>query len=70
MPKKVPQKPVAEDEADDCGGCSTDDGLPQPSEPAMDALIFNVCADRGLILYGSLRAQATDPFLFDSAKET
>ena len=69
MSKKVPQEAVTDDEADDCCGYSTSQGLPEPSQAAMDALILNVCTDRGIVLFGSLSAQATDSPLFNRAEE-
>ena len=49
------------------GGAS--DGLPQPSEPTMDTLILNVCAERCVVRFRALSAEATEPFLFDRAEE-
>jgi hypothetical protein len=50
-------------------GSGTSHGLPEPAETAMDALILNVCADRCVVGFGALSAQAAEPFLFDRAKE-
>ncbi len=68
MPNK--KVPISDDEADECRGCSTSDGLPKPRQPAMIALILNVCAKGCLVLFGSLSAQTTEPPLFDCAKES
>jgi hypothetical protein len=35
----------------------------------MDALVLNVSADRSVVGFGALSAEATEPLLFDRAEE-
>src|SRR6266496_2264707 len=42
----IPEKVIPDDKTDSRRSCGPGDGLPQPSQAAMDALVLDVCAER------------------------